>query len=261
MQRRAAAGPFGTTIAHGFLTLSLVVSMLDEVLPPADGMTINYGVDRVRFPAPVPSGSRIRGRFRVADVTDVPGGRQLRSRRHGRARRRREAGVRCRSPLAGRRLEPLYRSLQTCPGGKGLLPWPPGGGSPKEESYASVSFYPNSRVRGRYRGHSGTGRDGLRLRRQRQSAQRHCRARPTASSSRAARAAGDMSSCEIGRTASGIDTQLERRPDGHADDSRQVHFLGRDTRHAAATPDRVRLQGSPVVRPHRDRSRSRSRPS
>lgn len=75
---RAAAGPFGTTIAHGFLTLSLVVPMLYEVLPPTGGMAINYGVDRVRFPAPVPSGSRIRGRFRIADVAEVAGGAQLR---------------------------------------------------------------------------------------------------------------------------------------------------------------------------------------
>jgi acyl dehydratase len=69
---RAAEGPFGTTIAHGFLTLSLCVPMFDEVLPPADGMVVNYGVERVRFPAPVPSGGRIRGRFRVASVETVP---------------------------------------------------------------------------------------------------------------------------------------------------------------------------------------------
>jgi acyl dehydratase len=75
---RAATGPFGTTIAHGFLTLSLVVPMLYEVLPPTGGMAVNYGVDRVRFPAPVPRGSRIRGRFRVDDVVDVTGGNQLR---------------------------------------------------------------------------------------------------------------------------------------------------------------------------------------
>ena len=75
---RAAAGPFGTTIAHGFLTLSLLVPMLYEVLPPTGGMAINYGVDRVRFPAPVPSGSRIRGRFRVAEVAEIAGGAQLR---------------------------------------------------------------------------------------------------------------------------------------------------------------------------------------
>lgn len=70
---RAAAGPFGTTIAHGFLTLSLCVRMLREVMPGDGAMSLNYGTDRVRFPAPVPSGCRIRGRFRVvsADDTDV----------------------------------------------------------------------------------------------------------------------------------------------------------------------------------------------
>jgi acyl dehydratase len=71
---RAADGPFGTTIAHGFLTVSLCVPMLYEVLPPAGGMVVNYGVDRVRFPAPVPSGGRIRGRFRVASVEATPRG-------------------------------------------------------------------------------------------------------------------------------------------------------------------------------------------
>ena len=65
---RAAEGPFGTTIAHGFLTLSLCVPMLYEVLPRDGAMAVNYGTNRVRFPAPVPSGSRIRGRFRVLDV-------------------------------------------------------------------------------------------------------------------------------------------------------------------------------------------------
>jgi acyl dehydratase len=74
---RAAAGPFGTTIAHGYLTLSLVVSMLSELLPPegAGGqLVVNYGVDRVRFPAPVPSGSRVRGHFRVAAYEETPAG-------------------------------------------------------------------------------------------------------------------------------------------------------------------------------------------
>ena len=65
---RAAHERFGGTIAHGFLTLALCVPMLYEVLPPSGGMMVNYGVDRVRFPAAVPSGSRIRGRFRVASV-------------------------------------------------------------------------------------------------------------------------------------------------------------------------------------------------
>jgi acyl dehydratase len=65
---RAVEGPFGTTIAHGFLTLSLCVPMMYEALPSTDGMVVNYGVNRVRFPAPGPSGSRIRGRFRVLSV-------------------------------------------------------------------------------------------------------------------------------------------------------------------------------------------------
>jgi acyl dehydratase len=68
---RAAEGPFGTTIAHGFLTVSLCVPMLYEVLPPSGRMVVNYGVDRVRFPAPVPSGGRIRGRFRLASVEET----------------------------------------------------------------------------------------------------------------------------------------------------------------------------------------------
>ena len=67
---RAASGPFGMTIAHGFLTLSLCAPMLYEVLPPADGMVVNYGVNKVRFPAPVAAGSRIRGRFRVLRVEE-----------------------------------------------------------------------------------------------------------------------------------------------------------------------------------------------
>jgi acyl dehydratase len=77
---RAAAGPFGTTIAHGFLTLSLVVTLFEQAIPPLEGyrLTVNYGLNRVRFPAPVPSGSRIRARFVVEDVEDVNGGEQAR---------------------------------------------------------------------------------------------------------------------------------------------------------------------------------------
>jgi acyl dehydratase len=45
--------------------------MLSEVLPPSDGLVVNYGVDRVRFPAPVPSGSRVRGRFRILAVDEI----------------------------------------------------------------------------------------------------------------------------------------------------------------------------------------------
>lgn len=73
-RERAAAGPFETTIAHGYLTLSLCVPMLYELHPPTDAMVVNYGVNRVRFPAPVPSGGRIRGRFKVTAVEAAAGG-------------------------------------------------------------------------------------------------------------------------------------------------------------------------------------------
>ncbi|MEX6428386.1 MaoC family dehydratase [Ferrimicrobium acidiphilum] len=74
----AKQGPFGTTIAHGFLTLSLVSAMLPELLP-VEGVTmgVNYGTNRVRFPAPVPVGSRIRLGATLADVTDIAGGAQV----------------------------------------------------------------------------------------------------------------------------------------------------------------------------------------
>ena len=75
----AAQTPFGGTIAHGFLTLSLIVPMLTEI--PLDLgypiMGVNYGLNKVRFPAPVPVGSRIRARYVLDDVTEVPGGLQL----------------------------------------------------------------------------------------------------------------------------------------------------------------------------------------
>ncbi|HJR95929.1 MAG TPA: MaoC family dehydratase [Gaiellaceae bacterium] len=74
-RERAAAGPFGTTIAHGFLTLSLCLPLLHEVVPErGGGMALNYGLNRVRFPAAVPSGSRIRGRFRLLSLEDTPHG-------------------------------------------------------------------------------------------------------------------------------------------------------------------------------------------
>jgi acyl dehydratase len=76
---RAAQTPFGGTIAHGFLTLSLVVPLAGQV--PLDvgepRMGINYGLDRVRFPAPVPVGSRIRARVRLDAVDEVAGGIQV----------------------------------------------------------------------------------------------------------------------------------------------------------------------------------------
>ncbi|MFC1415005.1 MaoC family dehydratase [Streptacidiphilus sp. N1-12] len=75
---RAAKGPFGTTIAHGFLTLSLL-PVIGEGLFQVDGvrMGVNYGTNKVRFPAPVPVGSRVRGRVELLEVDDVPGGVQL----------------------------------------------------------------------------------------------------------------------------------------------------------------------------------------
>ena len=74
---RAAEGPFGTTIAHGFLTLSLLVPLMSRTLQLSGyRMGINYGVNKVRFPAPVPSGSRIRATFIVQSVEEVAGGEQ-----------------------------------------------------------------------------------------------------------------------------------------------------------------------------------------
>ena len=64
---RAAAGPFGTTVAHGYCTLSLLPMLLREVLEVTDaGVRINYGIDKIRFTAPVPSGAEIRVAARLA---------------------------------------------------------------------------------------------------------------------------------------------------------------------------------------------------
>jgi acyl dehydratase len=76
---RAAAGPFGTTIAHGFLTLSLLVVLAPAIDIPGMEMTINYGLDRVRFISPVPVGSRIRARTVLRDVHEAGGGIQTKS--------------------------------------------------------------------------------------------------------------------------------------------------------------------------------------
>jgi acyl dehydratase len=76
-RERAAAGPFGTTIAHGYLTLSLLPAMSYEVVPRQEGgMGVNYGLNRVRFPDPVPSGSRVRATFRVEGVEEADWGHQ-----------------------------------------------------------------------------------------------------------------------------------------------------------------------------------------
>lgn len=76
--QRAAEGPFGTTIAHGFLTLSLAPVLVFEVLEVTGiSMSVNYGMDRVRFPSPVPVGSRVRAGVELAAVSDVEGGVQV----------------------------------------------------------------------------------------------------------------------------------------------------------------------------------------
>jgi acyl dehydratase len=72
--RAAADSPFKTTIAHGFLTLSLISQLLRSALSfEGTRMAINYGLNRVRFVSPVPSGSRVRGRFTLAGVEDAGG--------------------------------------------------------------------------------------------------------------------------------------------------------------------------------------------
>jgi acyl dehydratase len=73
----AAAGPFGTTVAHGLLTLGLVPGASYEVLPLEGATILNYGLNRVRFPAPLPAGSRVRVSFRVESVEPVEGGVQV----------------------------------------------------------------------------------------------------------------------------------------------------------------------------------------
>ena len=74
--RAAAETPFGGTIAHGFLSLSLLSTLAYETIPPIAGTDIgvNYGFDRVRFAAPVRSGARVRGRFSLAEMTVRPSG-------------------------------------------------------------------------------------------------------------------------------------------------------------------------------------------
>jgi acyl dehydratase len=73
----AAKGPFGTTIAHGFLTLSLI-PMLAVQVSRVNGirMGVNYGLNKVRFPAPVPVGSKLRAGVKVLSFEEIPGGAQ-----------------------------------------------------------------------------------------------------------------------------------------------------------------------------------------
>jgi acyl dehydratase len=76
--QRAAAGPFGAPVAHGFLTLSLMAVMFDSAFAIDDvRMGVNYGLNRVRFPAPVRAGSRLRGHFKLLRYEPLDGGAQL----------------------------------------------------------------------------------------------------------------------------------------------------------------------------------------
>jgi acyl dehydratase len=75
---RAKDGPFGTTIAHGFLTLSLLSSLVAKVFAVENTkMGVNYGLNKVRFTSPVPVGARVRADVELTDVTDVTGGVQI----------------------------------------------------------------------------------------------------------------------------------------------------------------------------------------
>ncbi|MEW6323317.1 MAG: MaoC family dehydratase [Acidobacteriota bacterium] len=76
VERARRESPYGGTIAHGFLTLATISRLLRDAvtLPPDIRVAINYGLTKVRFPAPVPAGARIRGRFTLQTVTPVEGG-------------------------------------------------------------------------------------------------------------------------------------------------------------------------------------------
>jgi acyl dehydratase len=76
--RSQSESPYGTTIAHGFLTLSLLSHFSKQALQIQNGvgMIVNYGLNRVRFPAPVPAGSKIRARFTLQSFKDVGGAKE-----------------------------------------------------------------------------------------------------------------------------------------------------------------------------------------
>lgn len=77
---RAKETPFGGTVAHGYLTLSLMAPIMGELMHVSDAkMGVNYGLDRVRFPAPLPVGAQFRGGGEIVEVTEVPGGLQVKT--------------------------------------------------------------------------------------------------------------------------------------------------------------------------------------
>jgi acyl dehydratase len=78
VERSRKESPYGGTIAHGFLTLSLLPMLMESVISmPTSKMGVNYGLNKVRFPAPVPVGSKVRGRVELMEVEDIPGGVQM----------------------------------------------------------------------------------------------------------------------------------------------------------------------------------------
>ncbi|MGB6055969.1 MAG: MaoC family dehydratase [Burkholderiaceae bacterium] len=78
VERSKRESPFGAPVAHGFLTLSLLPMMMESAIVMRDvRMGVNYGLNKVRFPAPVPVGSRVRGRMKLLSVEDIPGGAQM----------------------------------------------------------------------------------------------------------------------------------------------------------------------------------------
>jgi len=78
---RAKASPFGGTIAHGYLTLALLAPITTQLLKVTDAATgLNYGLDRVRFPAPLPVGAQWRGGGEIVEVVEVPEGMQVKFR-------------------------------------------------------------------------------------------------------------------------------------------------------------------------------------
>ena len=78
VERCRKESPYGGTVAHGFLTLSLLPMMMGTAVSmPNSKMGVNYGLNKVRFPAPVPVGSKVRGRMTLQEVEDIEGGAQI----------------------------------------------------------------------------------------------------------------------------------------------------------------------------------------
>lgn len=78
VERSRKESPYGGTVAHGFLTLSLLPKLMESaIVMPDVKMAVNYGLNKVRFMAPVPVGSRIRARMKLLTVDDIPGGAQV----------------------------------------------------------------------------------------------------------------------------------------------------------------------------------------